>query len=71
MRSEWDVARELREGRLVRVLPDHVLPSADIVALTPDASAHSSARTRYFLEFLQAEVSPALWAGPSQVPDLL
>jgi DNA-binding transcriptional LysR family regulator len=33
LRSEWDVARELRSGTLVRILPDHAAPAADIVAL--------------------------------------
>uniref|UniRef100_UPI0038F5FCAD LysR substrate-binding domain-containing protein n=1 Tax=Streptomyces turgidiscabies TaxID=85558 RepID=UPI0038F5FCAD len=33
VRSEWDVAEDLAAGRLIRVLPNHRLPSADIVAL--------------------------------------
>ncbi|WP_347337382.1 LysR substrate-binding domain-containing protein [Bradyrhizobium tropiciagri] len=33
VRSEWDVAEDLAAGRLVRVLPNHRLPPADIVAL--------------------------------------
>ena len=32
-RSEWDVIKEISEGKLVILLPDYVLPSADIVAL--------------------------------------
>ena len=63
LRSEWDVAPELRDGRLVRVLPRLTLPSADIVALMPDAPSRRSARTRHFLAYLKAELSPALWLG--------
>jgi DNA-binding transcriptional LysR family regulator len=33
MRSEWDVAGDLLAGRLVRVLPEWSLPTANIVVL--------------------------------------
>jgi DNA-binding transcriptional LysR family regulator len=33
IRSEWDVAEDLRQGRLAPLLPDWQLPDTDVVAL--------------------------------------
>jgi hypothetical protein len=60
MRSEWDVADDLRAGRLVRVLNDWNLPSANIVALL-GARHGGSARTARFLEHLHAMLTPVPW----------
>jgi DNA-binding transcriptional LysR family regulator len=60
MRSEWDVAEDLRAGRLVRVLHDWRLPSADIVALL-GARHGRSARTARFLELVHAMLTPPPW----------
>src|SRR5690606_18127046 len=49
MRSEWDVARYLRSGRLRQVLPEWSLPPADVVAVYP-ARQYMPARTRAFLD---------------------
>lgn len=57
MRSEWDVAEDLKQGRLVRVLPEWHLPDADVVALA-DRRSGMSARIRLFLDFLQARFRP-------------
>jgi DNA-binding transcriptional LysR family regulator len=57
-RSEWDVAEELRAGRLVRVLPEWQLPDADVVALVGHR-AGLSARVKLFLAFLQQRFRPA------------
>jgi DNA-binding transcriptional LysR family regulator len=57
MRSEWDVAESLAEGRLVRVLEDWHLPDADIVALV-DRRLGMSARVKLFLSFLQERFKP-------------
>lgn len=51
MRSEWDVTRYLRSGRLRQVLPEWSLPSANVVALYPTRQ-YVSVRTRVFLDFL-------------------
>lgn len=56
MRSEWDVARDLRSGALVRVLPDHTLPGADVVALLGSEQRQRSARTMRFLDLLKASL---------------
>ena len=58
LRSEWDVADDLRAGRLVRVLPEWKLPDADVVALV-DQRAGLPARVRLFLAFLQERFKPA------------
>lgn len=51
MRAEWDIARFLASGRLVRVLPNHHTPEADIFAVY--AQRHQlSTRVRSFVDFL-------------------
>jgi len=51
LRSLWDIAGDLRAGRLVRVLPEWAGSPADIYALYPQR-LHLSAKIRLFLEFL-------------------
>ncbi|MGO6903878.1 LysR substrate-binding domain-containing protein, partial [Rhizobium ruizarguesonis] len=60
MRSEWAVAEDLAEGRLRQVLPNWMLPSADIVAIL--GSRHGrSARTAAFLTMLRRSLKPLPW----------
>ena len=51
MRAQWDVARHLRSGRLVQVLPQWQTPEADIYAVMPQA-LRLSTRVRVFVDFL-------------------
>ncbi|WP_296000303.1 LysR family transcriptional regulator [Rugamonas sp.] len=51
MRSEWDVHAHLDTGALVAVLPDWVLPAADVYAVYPQR-AHLSAKVSVFIDFL-------------------
>jgi len=51
LRSLWDIAGDLRAGRLVRVLPEWSGAPADIYALYPQR-LHLSAKVRVFLDFL-------------------
>jgi len=51
MRAEWDIARYLRSGRLVRVLPQWETPAADIYAIYPQR-LQLSTRIRAFVDFL-------------------
>jgi DNA-binding transcriptional LysR family regulator len=51
MRAEWDVAKYLRSGRLVRVLADFETPPADIYAVFPER-LNLSAKVTRFLEHL-------------------
>ncbi len=50
MRAEWDIARHLKSGRLVPVLPGWATPDADIYAVWPQRHAHSL-RVRAFVDF--------------------
>jgi DNA-binding transcriptional LysR family regulator len=60
IRSEWNVAEDLAEGRLRQVLPDWKLPPADIVAML--GSRHGrSARTAAFLTMLRQSLKPLPW----------
>lgn len=65
LRSEWDVAQELRSGALVRILPDHALPGADIVALLGSQQRQRSARTMRFLELLRQSLGARPWRNPA------
>jgi LysR family transcriptional regulator, transcriptional activator for dmlA len=51
LRSEWDIARYLRSGRLRQVLENYQTPPADIHAVYPQRH-QVSARVRAFVEFL-------------------
>ena len=61
MRSEWDVQPELNKGTLVRLLPEHSLPSADIVALLGTDMRSRSARTSHFLQLLKERFADQPW----------
>ncbi|QIG96483.1 MULTISPECIES: LysR substrate-binding domain-containing protein [unclassified Bradyrhizobium] len=63
VRSEWDVAEDLACGRLARVLPNHRLPPADIVALLNPGRSGRARRTQAFVEHLRATLSPPPWRG--------
>jgi DNA-binding transcriptional LysR family regulator len=60
IRSEWDVAEDLDQGRLVPLLPDWRLPDADVVALL-GARGGRVARTAHFLEILMEIFQPVPW----------
>lgn len=65
VRSEWDVADDLRAGRLVRLLGTYVLPSAPVVALLGSRRQARAARTGRFLDALKAALDPAPWRRSS------
>ncbi len=56
MRAEWDIARHLRSGRLVPVLPQWETPAADIYAVFPQR-LQLSTRVRAFVDFLAKSFS--------------
>jgi DNA-binding transcriptional LysR family regulator len=64
VRSEWDVADDLRAGRLRRVLTRYRLPSADVVALVGKRSGRT-ARANAFLQALQERMRPVPWRSLS------
>lgn len=51
IRSEWDLAKYIQSGRLSLVLPDVVLPSADLFVYYP-GQRNESTRARTFIDFL-------------------
>ncbi len=60
VRSEWDVADDLRSGRLRRVLAHYRLPSADVVALLGKRGGRT-ARANAFLKLLRDRLQPIPW----------
>lgn len=60
IRSEWNVAEDIAEGRLKQVLPDWQPPSADIVAMLGPRHGRS-ARTTVFLDMLRQSLKPLPW----------
>ncbi len=59
-RSEWDVARLLSAGKLVRLLPKWSLPPAPVTALLPSRTG-VSVRQRVFLEAARQSLNPVPW----------
>lgn len=57
LRSEWDVAEDLKRKHLVQLLPEYQLPTADIVALVPSARG-VSARSKRFVDYIQSRFRP-------------
>jgi DNA-binding transcriptional LysR family regulator len=51
IRSEWDLAKYVQSGRLKLVLPNTVLPSADLFVYYP-SQRNQTARARAFIDFL-------------------
>ncbi|MEN9544441.1 MAG: hypothetical protein RLZZ598_1274 [Pseudomonadota bacterium] len=51
MRAEWDIARYLKSGRLVQVLPQCHTPDADIHAVYPQ-HLQMATRVRAFVDFM-------------------
>ena len=60
IRSEWDVADDLKAGKLKRILTPFRLPSANIVALL-GARGDRTARANEFLRLLQVSLRPVPW----------
>lgn len=56
MRSEWDIARYLKSGRLVQVLSQFTTPEADIYAVYPQRH-QLAARVRAFVDFAAASLT--------------
>ncbi|AWN47401.1 LysR family transcriptional regulator [Methylobacterium terrae] len=65
LRSEWDVAGDLRAGRLVRLLPGYALPDAPVTALLGARRRARAARTRRFLDALASALDPPPWRRPA------
>ena len=64
IRSEWNIAADLADRRLKRVLPAWEVPAADVVAML-GTRAGRSARTTAFLALLRESLSPPPWRRKS------
>lgn len=60
VRSEWNIASDLADGRLRRVLPNWDVPPADVVAMLGTRHGRS-ARTTAFLAMLRQSLTPPPW----------
>lgn len=65
LRSEWDIARHVRDGRLNIVLPQHMQP-AHIFAVYPERH-NLSAKVRLFIDFLSRRLQAAACSYPLAV----
>jgi LysR family transcriptional activator of dmlA len=66
MRAEWDIQAYLADGSLVRVLPGHDTPDADIFAVYSQRN-HMSARIRAFIDFIAPAFTEPNLAAPDSV----
>lgn len=57
IRSEWDVADNIRSGKLVELLPEWNMPPADVIALVPQRRG-MSARVKKFIEHVTQQFGP-------------
>ncbi len=64
MRSEWDVAADLRAGRLVRLLNSYALPEAPVVVLLSSQNYARASRVTRFIDALAASMFPEPWRRP-------
>jgi len=61
LRSEWDVAREINNGKLQRLLPNYELANADIVALSNTTQNNRSEKVIKLLDMLKDELKTKPW----------
>ncbi|MEJ8569589.1 LysR family transcriptional regulator [Elongatibacter sediminis] len=62
MNSVWSVNRELREGSLVRVLPDYEIEDRSAIWLVYPKSNVLTAKVRVFIDFLLEKIGdPPIW----------
>jgi DNA-binding transcriptional LysR family regulator len=54
-KSAWDIAADVRAGRLVPLLPDVILPDANVYAIYP-SRRYLPARIRLFVDYLQQQL---------------
>ncbi|PBJ82677.1 LysR family transcriptional regulator [Lysobacteraceae bacterium NML93-0399] len=69
MHATWHVAEDLRQGRLVRVLPGYAPPPTGIHAVMPER-AYVPPRTRAFIAFLEDEFRRHPPGAASGYPDV-
>jgi len=60
VRSEWDVADNIRAGDLIRILPDWRLPAADVLMLLGSRNGRT-AKIRHFVDLFKADMKRIPW----------
>lgn len=65
LRSEWDIARHVREGRL-RVVLKECFQTANILAIYPERH-HLTAKVRLFVDYLAERIREANSTAPLQI----
>ncbi len=68
LRSQWDVADDVANGRLVHLLPDWECPRADVVAILGERNGRSR-RVGAFLNHLRRALTPTPWLPTGPWPD--
>lgn len=66
IRSEWDVADDLRTRRLVSLLDSHPLPDAPVIVLFGARRQARASRAQLFVEALAAALGPPPWRAPQK-----
>lgn len=61
IRSEWDVADDIKSGRLVRVLKSYTLPSADVIVLLGTKKETRTASVNRLLDSLRKHFTRPPW----------
>jgi DNA-binding transcriptional LysR family regulator len=69
VRSEWDLMDDLESGRLVELLDDWELPSADILAIVGPRSGRT-ARTKQFMLLLESALETPPWRARNGLSQL-
>ena len=67
LRSEWDIAHHVRQGRLRLVLPEY-FQTANILAIYPERH-HLTAKVRVFVDLLTDRIREANFRAPFQISD--
>jgi LysR family transcriptional activator of dmlA len=67
LRSLWDIAPQLAQGQLIRVLPEYAMPDADIHWLAPHR-ADAPRRIRLLVDFLIAQFRDSPWKTTAAAP---
>lgn len=67
LRSEWDIAHHVREGRLQVVLPEY-FQTANIAAIYPERH-HLTAKVRVFVDLLAERIRDANATSPFQLTE--
>ncbi|MFD1623956.1 LysR family transcriptional regulator [Azospirillum griseum] len=69
MAANWQVSRELADGRLLRVLPDWNVGREEGVSVVRPSTRHAAAKSRVFVEWLAERFAVPPWQAEASTPD--